>query len=165
MRMSEHLGVTESVHRAIAHAREAARTYSSRHVRTEHLLLGLFGEKRGVVRIKQNFAAQTLISASITHDRVREQLLSRWKPDVAAGAEVEFAFDPRSKNVVVRMQTEARRLGDDYVGTEHLLLSILGEQEGGAAQIFSGLGVDPQEVRERVIDALGVSVGGRARSI
>ena len=161
-RVSESLGVTEGVHRAIDLAREAAQGYSNTQVDTEHLLLGLLQEKRR----RKNFVAWCLGEHGITLRKVREQIESMWAPDSRIGEEVEFAFSTRLSRVVERAWQEARQLGydeDDDLGvrwmilsTEHLLLALLEEPEGGAAQIFANLGIDRSQIRQTVMRMLGV---------
>lgn len=144
--------MAEGIHRAVDLAREAARGYSSTRVDTEHLLLGLLQQKRR----RKNFVAWCLEEFDVTLPKVREQIESMWEPDREAGEEVEFAFTPRLRRVVEQAQREARQLGDDYLGTEHLLLGLLGETEGGAARVLSGLGVDRDSARQTVMRMLGV---------
>ena len=145
--------MTEGIHRAVDLAREAARGYSSTQVDTEHLLLGLLQERKR----KRNFVAWCLDEFGVTLDKVREHIESVWMPDAAVAEEVEFAFTPRLRNAVEQAQREARQLGDNYLGTEHILLGILEEPEGGAAQILSNLGVDRVQARQTVMRMLGVS--------
>lgn len=152
-RVSEGLGVTEGVHRAVDLAREAARVYSSVQVDTEHLLLGLLQQKRK----KKNFVAWCLEEFSVNPSDIRKQIEDTWTPDRGAGEEVEFSFTPRLRNVVERAQLEARQLGDDHLGTEHLFLGILGEPEGAAARVLSNLGVDRDQARQTVMSMLGVN--------
>ncbi len=150
---SEGLGVTEGVHRAVDLARESARTYSSTQVDTEHLLLGLLQEKRR----RKNFVAWCLEEFGVGLRKVREQIENAWTPDRRAAEELEFAFTPRLRRVAERAQREARHLGHDYLGTEHLLLGLLGESEGSAAQVLSNLGVDRDRARQTVMRLLGVN--------
>lgn len=144
-------GVAEGCHRAVALAREEARGYSQRQVDTEHLLLGLLRQREK----KRNFVVWCLAEVDVTLDDVRRQVENLWSPDEVAAGELEFAFTKHLRNTVERAQQEARLLGDDYVGTEHLLLGLLGETEGGAARVLSGLGVDRDEARRAVMRMLG----------
>lgn len=151
--VSEGFGVAEGIHRAVDLAREAARGYSSTQVDTEHLLLGLLQQKRA----RKNFVAWCLSEFDVDLRKVREQIENMWAPDIRAGEEVEFAFSPRLRRVVEQARREARLLGDDdYLGTEHLLLGLLEESEGGAAQVLANLGVDRGQARRTVMRMLGV---------
>lgn len=162
IRRSEHFGVAEGVHRAVDLAREAARGYSSTRVDTEHLLLGLLQQRKR----RKNFVAWCLGEFEVTVREVRERIESMWVPDRRAGEELEFAFTPRLRGVVERAWREARQLGydeDDDSGTEyllldteHLLLGLLEEPDGGAAQILSNLGVNRAQARQTVLRLLGV---------
>lgn len=151
-RLPEEFGTTEGVHRAVDLAREAARVYSNTRVETEHLLLGLLQQKKR----RKNFVAWCFGELDVGLREVREQIESMWIPEVRAGEEVEFPFSPRLRRVVEQAQREARQLGDDYLGTEHLLLGLLEEPEGGAAQILSNLGVDRGQARQTIMRMLGV---------
>ncbi len=151
--VSEGFGVAERIHRAVDLAREAARGYSSTQVDAEHLLLGLLQQKRA----RKNFVAWCLSEFDVDLRKVREQIENMWAPDIRAGEEVEFAFSPRVRRVVEQARREARLLGDDdYLGTEHLLLGLLEESEGGAAQVLANLGVDRGQARRTVMRMLGV---------
>lgn len=141
--MAETLVVAEGIHRAVDLAREEARGYSSTQVDTEHLLLGLLRERKK----KRNFVAWCLAKVDVTLDDVRRQVENLWSPHREAADELEFAFTPRLRNVVEQARLEARRLGDDYLGTEHLLLGLLEESEGGAARVLSNLGVNRGQAR------------------
>lgn len=151
--MSEGFAVSSGILRAADLAREAAQSYSNTQVDTEHLLLGLLQEKKR----KGNFVAWCLEEFDVDLRKVREQLENMWAPDAAAGEEVEFPFTPRLRRVVEQAQREARQLGDEDLGTEHLLLG-LEESEGGAARIFSNLGVDRGQARQTVMRMLGVDL-------
>lgn len=133
-------------------AREAARGYSNIQVDTEHLLLGLLQEKRA----RKNLVAWCLKEFEVDLRKVRGQVESMWSPDIRAGEEVEFAFAPRLRRVVEQARLEARRLGDEHLSTEHLLLGLLEESEGGAAQVLANLGVDRNQARQTVMRLLGV---------
>ncbi|MGB3680868.1 MAG: Clp protease N-terminal domain-containing protein [Rubrobacteraceae bacterium] len=150
--MTEGFAVSSGIHRAVDLAREAARGYSSTQVDTEHLLLSLLQERKR----KRNFVAWCLEEFDVTLGKVREQIEVMWEPDAAAGEEIEFPFTPRLRSVAEQAQQEARQLGDDYLGTEHLLLGLLEEPEGGAAQVLSNLGVDRGQARQTVMRMLGV---------
>jgi ATP-dependent Clp protease ATP-binding subunit ClpC len=148
----EGLGVTEGVHETVYLAREAAQGYSSTQVGTEHLLLGLLQQKRA----KRSFVAWCLAEFDVDLRKVRQQLENMAAPDAAAGEEVEFPFTQCSRRVIEQAHQEAGQLGDAYLGAEHLFLGLLEESEGGAAQVFSSLGVDRRQARHTVMRMLGV---------
>ena len=152
LRVPEGLGVAEGVHRAVVLAREAARCYSSTQVETEHLLLGLLLEKRK----RKNFVAWCLKEFDVDLRKVRGQIEGMWAPNARAGEEVEFPLSQRSRRVVAQARREARRLGDEHLGTEHLFLGLLEEPEGGAAEVLASLGVDRSRARQTVVRMLGV---------
>ncbi|CAN5709752.1 hypothetical protein BH24ACT22_BH24ACT22_21370 [soil metagenome] len=117
----EGFAVSSGILRAVDLARQAAQGYSNTQVDTEHLLLGLLQQKRR----KRNFVAWCLAEVDVDLRKVREQLENMWAPDAAVGEEVEFPFTPRLRRVVEQAQREARQLGDEDLGTEHLLLGLL----------------------------------------
>ncbi|MGB3634217.1 MAG: Clp protease N-terminal domain-containing protein [Rubrobacteraceae bacterium] len=160
--ISETPGIVAGIYRAVDLAREAAQVYSSTKVDTDHLLLGLLQERKK----RKNIVAWCLGEFDVTVRKVREQIESMWVPDRRAGEELEFAFTPRLKSVVDQAWQEARQLGYDIdddsgiehllLGTEHLLLALLEEPEGPAAQILSNLGVDRTQARQNIMRLLGV---------
>lgn len=119
---------------------------------TEHLLLGLLQQKRK----RKNFVAWCLKEFDVDLRKMRGQVESMRSPDARVGEEVEFPFSPRSRRVVAQARREARRLGDEHLGTEHLLLGLLEESEGGAAEVLANLGVDRTQARQTVMRMLGV---------
>ena len=124
--------------------------------------MGLLQQKRR----RKNIVAWCLGEFGVTGRKVREQIESMWVPDSRAGEELEFPFTPRLKSVVDQAWQESRQLGYDIdddsgiedllLGTEHLLLALLEEPEGPAAQILSNLGVDRAKARQNVMRLLGV---------
>jgi ATP-dependent Clp protease ATP-binding subunit ClpC len=127
-------------------AHEEARRLGHNFVGTEQILLGLIGEGNGV-------AAKVLHSLGVTLKEAREEvekIIGRGSGFVA----VEIPFTPRSKRVLELSLEESRTLGQDYVGTEHLLLGLLRDGEGVAAKVLLNLGVDSIEARTRVIQML-----------
>ena len=146
--MLEGSGVSERCHRAVALARKEARSFSRRHVDTEHLLLGLLREG--------SIAAGFLAEFDVTFDKVREQVKGMFEGGDQGAGEVEFAFTRRSRSVVERARQEAKRLGHNYMATEHLLLGLLGGSEGGAARALSNLGVDRDRVHQAIVRSCDV---------
>ena len=140
---------TEKAIKVIMLAQEEARRLGHNFVGTEQVLLGLIGEGTGV-------AAKTLKTMGVTLKDARvevEKIIGRGSGFVA----VEIPFTPRAKRVLELSWDEARQLGHNYIGTEHLLLGLIREGEGVAARVLENLGVDLNKVRSNVIKMLGES--------
>lgn len=123
-----------------------ARELKHNYIGTEHILLGLLREREGV-------AARVLESLGITVERVRAQVVRI----VGSGEEVspgQIPFTPRAKKILELALREARSLGHNYVGTEHILLGVVRENEGVAARILSDFDADPEKIRNAVILAV-----------
>ncbi len=149
---------TEKAIKVIMLAQEEARRLGHNFVGTEQILLGLIGEGTGV-------AAKVLKSMGVNLKDARievEKIIGRGSGFVA----VEIPFTPRAKRVLELSLEEARQLGHNYIGTEHLLLGLIREGEGVAARVLENLGVDLSKVRTQVIRMLGetaeVSAGSQA---
>ena len=143
---------TEKAIKVIMLAQEEARRLGHNFVGTEQVLLGLIGEGTGV-------AAKTLKSMGVNLKDARaevEKIIGRGSGFVA----VEIPFTPRAKRVLELSWDEARQLGHNYIGTEHLLLGLIREGEGVAARVLENLGVDLNKVRSNVIKMLGESKPG-----
>jgi len=139
---------TEKARRVILLAREEAKRLDHDYLGTEHLLLGLIREGEGV-------AALALQNLGIDLEQVRQEVekaVGRGGGSLFLG---QIPFTPRAKKVLELAVTEARNLGHNYIGTEHLLLGLIREGEGVAAQILTNLGADLERVREEVIALLG----------
>ena len=137
---------TDRARRVVVLAEEEARLLRHNSVGTEHILLGLLHEGEGV-------AARALESLGINRESVRqqvEQLIGEGQQ--APGGHILFA--PRAKKVLELSLREAMALGHNYVGTEHILLAMLREGDGAAAQALTGLGIGHAQVRERVLSLL-----------
>ena len=153
---------TEKAIKVIMLAQEEARRLGHNFVGTEQVLLGLIGEGTGV-------AAKTLKSMGVNLKDARtevEKIIGRGSGFVA----VEIPFTPRAKRVLELSWDEARQLGHNYIGTEHLLLGLIREGEGVAARVLENLGVDLNKIRSNVVKILGeskpqtVSSGGGSSS-
>ena len=137
---------TERARRAVVLAQEEARKLDHGYIGTEHLLLGLIREGEGV-------AAKALESLGISLKTVREQVVAR----VGRGQRPpsgHIPFTERAKRVLELSLRESGQLGHRYIGTEHVLLAIVREGDGIAAQVLTGLGADLDGVRQQVIELL-----------
>ena len=151
---------TERARHVVVLAQGEARGFKHNYIGTEHILLGLLREEEGV-------AARVLGSLEITAEKVRDEVAQI----VGQGEEStsgQIPFTPRAKKVLELALREALRIGHNYIGTEHILLGLVRENEGVAARIMLDLGADAERVRDEVLNALGpLSVGetpaGRAR--
>ncbi len=149
---------TEKAIKVIMLAQEEARRLGHNFVGTEQILLGLIGEGTGV-------AAKVLksLGVNLKDSRIEvEKIIGRGSGFVA----VEIPFTPRAKRVLELSLEEARQLGHNYIGTEHLLLGLIREGEGVAARVLENLGIDLTKVRTQVIRMLGetAEVGSGAGS-
>ncbi len=145
---------TEKAIKVIMLAQEEARRLGHNFVGTEQILLGLIGEGTGI-------AAKTLKAMGVNLKDARvevEKIIGRGSGFVA----VEIPFTPRAKRVLELSWDEARQLGHNYIGTEHLLLGLIREGEGVATRILENLGVDLNKVRSNVIRMLGETRTGVA---
>ena len=134
---------TDQARRVVVQAQEEARMLGHNYIGTEHILLGLLGERDGL-------AAQALGSLEISLDATREQVV-----EVAGKGTGQrsghIPFTPRTKKVLELSLREAQRLGDDHIGTEHILLGLVREGEGVGAQILERQGASLDRVQEQVL--------------
>ena len=138
---------TEKAIRVIMLAQEESRRLGHNFVGTEQLLLGLIAEGTGI-------ASKTLKSMGVNIKEAREEvekIIGRGCGFVA----VEIPFTPRAKKVLELSWDEARQLGHNYIGTEHLLLGLIREGEGVAAKVLENIGVDLNKCRSNIIKMLG----------
>ncbi|HET9442464.1 MAG TPA: ATP-dependent Clp protease ATP-binding subunit [Acidimicrobiales bacterium] len=144
---------TDRARRVLVLAQEEARLLNHNFLGTEHILLGLIHEGEGV-------AAKALESLGISLEAVREKVEETIGPagTAASGAP---PFTPRAKKVLELSLREALQLGHNYIGTEHLLLGLIREGEGVAAQVLVSLGADLSRVRQQVIQLLSGYGGGK----
>ena len=143
---------TDRARRVVVLAQEEARHLDHTYIGTEHILLGLIHEREGV-------AAQSLESLGISLEGVRAQVVEI----VGHGDEAptgHIPFTPRAKKVLELSLREAMSLGHNYIGTEHILLGLIREGEGVAAQVLVKLGADLTRVRQQVIQLLASHPGG-----
>jgi ATP-dependent Clp protease ATP-binding subunit ClpC len=142
---------TEQAKRVLIRSQQEAQRLHHTHIGTEHLLLGLIGEKGGG-------AAQVLAHLGVTPPQVRQAVEGGLeRGELPVGGDVRLT--PGAKRVIELTVEEARRLGHDAIGTEHLLLGLVREEEGRAAGVLAGLGVEVEPVRQEVLRLTG---GGRS---
>ena len=134
---------TDRARRVVVLAQEEARMLNHYYIGTEHILLGLIHEGEGV-------AAKALESLGISLDAVRQQV----EEIIGQGQQApsgHIPFTPRAKQVLELSRREAEQLGHNYIGTEHILLGLIREGGGVAAQVLVKHGADPNRVRQQVI--------------
>ena len=142
---------TEKARRVVVYAQEEARMLNQNYIGTEHLLLGLIREQDGI-------AAKALESLNISLEDVHTQV----EDLIGKGTFVptgHIPFTPRAKKVLELSLREALQLGHNYIGTEHILLGLIREGEGVAAQVLLNLGADLENVRSAVIQLLSGHFG------
>jgi ATP-dependent Clp protease ATP-binding subunit ClpC len=137
---------TDRARRVVDLARHEARTLGHDHIGTEHILLGLIDEGRGV-------GTTALTSMGINLDEVRQAV----QDSIGRGAQPPESehtpFSPQAKKALELSLREANQLGHNYIGTEHILLALIREG-GGAAQLLAGAGVDHDRARQQVTELL-----------
>ena len=141
---------TERARKVIILAKEEARRFNHDYIGTEHILLGLIKEGESV-------AAAVLQNLGLGLDTIRlevEKLVQMGPSTVVNG---DIPFTPKAKKVIELAMDEARRLGHNYIGTEHLLLGLIKEGEGVASHVLLNVGLDLNKVRSEVIKLLGAA--------
>ncbi len=142
---------TDRARRVVVFAQEEARSLRHNYIGTEHILLGLLREEEGV-------GPRALESVDIHLDAVRTRVAEIvGEGQVAPAAHIPFT--PRAKKVLELSLREALQLGHNYIGTEHILLGLIREGEGVAAQVLGLLGADLENVRGAVMELLEGPVG------
>ena len=137
---------TDRARRVVVLAQQEARRLDHNYIGTEHILLGLIGEREGV-------AARALDSLEISLDAVRQQV----EEIIGRGQQApsgHIPFTPRAKKVLELSLRESLQLGHNYIGTEHILLGLIREGDGVAAQILVKLGAELNRVRQQVVQLL-----------
>lgn len=124
-------------------AQEAARTYKHDFIGTEHILLGLLGEPRGL-------AYEVLVAKTESEQRIRDAIEEAMPPGGKKALRGHIAFRPESKAVIEHAARAAADLGHDWVGTEHTLLGLIRAEDSPAAQILRNLGFTSDELHETV---------------
>ncbi|MFM1873207.1 MAG: hypothetical protein RL398_2629, partial [Planctomycetota bacterium] len=141
---------TDRAKKVMSFARQEAMKFNHEYIGTEHILLGLVQEGSGV-------AANVLKNMSIDLEKIRHEVEKIVKTGPSMVTMGQLPFTPRAKKVLELSMEEASQLSHNYIGTEHLLLGLIRENEGIAAQVLMNLGVKLDEVREEVLEFLGAS--------
>ena len=137
---------TERARKVVVRAQDEARFLKQNYIGTEHLLLGIIGEKEGI-------AAKVLISLNISLDDVKNAV----RESVTEGSSEAYEhipFTPRAKKVLELSLREALQMGHNYIGTEHILLGLLREGEGVAARVLNTFGISLDIVKEKIKEIL-----------
>jgi hypothetical protein len=142
---------TDRARRVVVRAQEEARLLNHDHIGTEHILLGIVHDEDGI-------AAKALVQLDIPLEAVRAQLVERVGRGTGA-ATGHIPFTPRAKKVLELSLREALQFGHNYIGTEHILLGLIREGEGVAAQVLDELGAGQDRVRQQVVRLLSGEVG------
>src|SRR3989338_341891 len=144
---------TERARKVIVYAKEEARRFNHDYIGTEHLLLGLVREGEGV-------AAAVLQKLGIDLETIRIEVEKMVQPGPQTQVLGDIPFTPRSKKALELSAEEARALGHNYIGTEHLLLGLVKEGEGMAYRVLLNLGLDLAKLRNEVMELLGSGIPG-----
>ena len=148
---------TDRARRVVVLAQEEARLLNHNYIGTEHILLGLIHEGEGVAYL-------ALTELGISLDAVRAQV----EAEIGQGSEApggHIPFTPRAKKVLELSLREALQLGHNYIGTEHILLGLIREGEGVAAQVLVGLGAGLDRVRQQVVQLLANAGASQAEQV
>ena len=141
---------TDRAKKVMSYARQEAQKFNHEYIGTEHILLGLVQEGSGV-------AANVLKNMSIDLEKIRHEVEKIVKTGPSMVTMGQLPFTPRAKKVLELSMEEASQLSHNYIGTEHLLLGLIKENEGIAAQVLMNLGVQLEDVRDEVLEFLGAS--------
>ena len=147
---------TERVRQVLAMSREEAARLHHEYVGTEHILLGIIREGEGV-------AATALHNLSVELDEIKEkveEIVKKGRSVQTTGPDLPYTS--RAKKVLEFAMAEARELSHSYVGTEHLLLGLLREEKGIAAQVLFGAGVTLESARNETLNILGTEITAHA---
>lgn len=142
---------TERARIAISEAHDTACALGHRYIGSEHLVAGLIKEGSGV-------AAKVLEKADITEEKVIEKITELTGSNDALSEETELPLTPRTKRILQLAAMEARQMGHNYIGTEHLLMAILRDGESVGVRVLVSLGLNVRQVYEEVIEALSSGV-------
>mgnify|MGYP001576661730 CR=1 FL=1 len=142
---------TERARKVILLAKEEAKRFNHDYIGTEHILLGLIREGEGV-------AAVVLQKMGLNLQQIRMEIEKIVKPGPSMVVSGDIPFTPTAKKVIELSSEEARSLGHNYIGTEHILLGLIREGEGVASQVLVNLGLDLNKVREEIAELLGSNI-------
>ena len=148
---------TERARKVIILAKEEARRFNHDYIGTEHILLGLVREGEGV-------AAAVLQNMGVSLETIRLEVEKLVQPGPTTQILGDIPFTPRAKKVLELAAEEARSLGHNYIGTEHILLGLIREGEGVASQVLMNSGLDLNMVRNQVMNFLGSATPGYSQS-
>ncbi|HEX7560732.1 MAG TPA: ATP-dependent Clp protease ATP-binding subunit [Candidatus Humimicrobiaceae bacterium] len=137
---------TERARKVVVRAQDEARFLKQNYIGTEHLLLGLIGEKEGI-------AAKVLVSLNISLEDIKNAIRESVTEGTSEAYE-HIPFTPRAKKVLELSLREALQMGHNYIGTEHILLGLLREGEGVAARVLSSFGVGLESIKEKIRELL-----------
>ncbi|MCM8812495.1 MAG: ATP-dependent Clp protease ATP-binding subunit [Candidatus Omnitrophica bacterium] len=141
---------TERARKVILLAKEEAKRFNHDYIGTEHVLLGLIKEGEGV-------AAAVMQNLGLNLDMIRLEVEKLVQPGPSTVTSGDIPFTPKAKKVIELAMEEARNLGHNYIGTEHLLLGLVRENEGVASQVLLNLGLDLNKVRREIMELLGTA--------
>ncbi|TRZ95468.1 ATP-dependent Clp protease ATP-binding subunit [bacterium] len=144
---------TERARKVIILAKEEARRFNHDYIGTEHILLGLIREGEGV-------AAAVLQKLGVSLENIRLEVEKLVQPGPTTQIIGDIPFTPRAKKALELAAEEARSLGHNYIGTEHILLGLIHEGEGVASQVLLNLGMDLSTARNEVMELLGSALPG-----
>jgi ATP-dependent Clp protease ATP-binding subunit ClpC len=144
---------TERARKVIILAKEEARRFNHDYIGTEHILLGLIREGEGV-------AAAVLQNMGMSLETIRLEVEKLVKPGPTTQILGDIPFTPRAKKVLELGAEEARSLGHNYIGTEHILLGLIREGEGVASQVLLNMGLDLNLLRNQIMNFLGSTIPG-----
>lgn len=150
--MIPHDKLTGRVHAILDYAKDEAQRWESEFIGTEHLLIGIVIEHDGI-------AGKVLTNWKVDQKAVREEILKINQGSIkAAPPRKNLPYSPRTIHVFDLAQESACRLGNDLIATEHVLLGLIREKEGVAAQILTNLGLKLDEIRDMVLEMIGAPV-------
>ena len=142
---------TDRARKVMGLARQEAQRFNHQYIGTEHILLGLIQEGSGV-------AANVLRNLDVDPERIRQEVEKIVQDGPTMVTMGQLPFTPRAKKVLELASEEASNLRHNYIGTEHLLLGLIRENEGVAAQVLMNLGLKLEDVREEVLELLGADM-------
>ncbi|MFA6216909.1 MAG: ATP-dependent Clp protease ATP-binding subunit [Candidatus Omnitrophota bacterium] len=144
---------TERARKVIILAKEEAKRFNHDYIGTEHILLGLIREGEGV-------AASVLEKMGVSLENIRLEIEKLVQPGPTTQIIGDLPFTPRSKKALELAAEEAHALGHNYIGTEHILLGLIREEEGVASQVLINLSLDLETVRNKIMEVLGSELPG-----